>query len=320
MTGYVVRRLLQAIPLFLGVIVLTFVLIHLAPGDPIYALAGETGDAAYYAEMRARFGLDRPLPDQLAVYVGNVLRGDLGQSYVQKQAVVPLVLSRVPATLLLTVTALVLATALGIALGAVAAARRGSWLDHTITAATIGVYGVPVFWLGQVLLIVLAAGLGWFPVQGMTTARTSATGLALVADVAHHLVLPALALGLQSLALVARVTRVGMREALGEEYVRTARAKGLSERLVASGHALPNALLPVVTVVGGHVGTLLAGAVLVEIIFAWPGLGRLLYDATATRDYPLLMAIFELVSLSVILANLATDLLYTALDPRVRYR
>jgi peptide/nickel transport system permease protein len=320
MTRYVVRRLLEAIPLLLGLIVISFVLIHLAPGDPIYTLAGESGDEAYYAEMRARFGLDRPLPEQLGVYVVSVLRGDLGRSYVQKQPVVPLILSRVPATLLLTLTALVFATALGVALGTIAAVRYGSALDHLITATTVTVYGLPVFWLGQILLIVFAAGLGLFPIQGMTTARTSATGLALVGDVAHHLVLPALALGLQSLALVARVTRAGLREVLSEDFVRTGRAKGLAEGMVVGRHALPNALLPVVSVVGGHVGTLLTGAVLVEIIFAWPGLGRLLYDATTTRDYPLLMAIFELVCLGVILANLLTDLLYTALDPRVRYR
>jgi len=192
-------------------------------------------------------------------------------------------------------------------------------VDHAITATTIGVYGIPVFWLGQVLVIVVAAGLGWFPIQGMTTARTAATGWALVGDVARHLALPATALGLQSLALIARVTRAGMREALGDDLVRTARAKGLAERAVVYRHALPNALLPVVTVVGGHVSTLLTGAVLVEIIFAWPGLGRLLYDATTTRDYPLLMAIFEVVAIGVILANLLTDLLYAVLDPRVRY-
>ena len=320
MARYILRRVLQARPLVILLQVANFVLSHAVPGDPIAYLAGESGDAAYFAEMRARYGLDRPIAEQLGLYLLNVLRGDLGHSYVQKQPVFPLILSRVPATLLLMLTALAFSTALGIWLGALAAARRGSALDHAITATTVAVYGLPVFWLGQVLLIVFAAGLELFPIQGMTTARSSATGLALVGDVVHHLVLPAAALGLQSVALVARVRRAGMRDALSDEFVRTARAKGLVERRVVYRHALPNALLPVVTVVGGHVGTLLAGAVLVEIIFAWPGLGRLLYAATTTRDYPLLMAIFEVVSLSVILSNLLTDLLYTALDPRVRYR
>lgn len=319
MYRYILRRLVQAVPLFLGVVVLTFVLIHLAPGDPIYALAGEAGDEAYYAQMRARFGLDRPIAEQLGIYLLNVLRGDLGQSYVQKQAVFPLILSRVPATLLLMGTAVTLSTLLGVWLGVIAAQRSASPMDYAITATTVTLYGVPVFWLGQVLLIVFAAGLGWFPIQGMTTARTSATGAALVVDVLHHLVLPALALGLHNVALVARVTRAAMRETLADDYVRIARAKGLAERTVVYGHALRNALLPVITVVGGQVGTLLAGAVLVEIIFAWPGLGRLLYDATTTRDYPLLMALFEVVCLSVILVNLLVDLLYSALDPRVRY-
>jgi peptide/nickel transport system permease protein len=318
-TRYLARRLVQAVSLLLGVIVMTFLLIHLAPGDPIYVLAGESGDQVYYDQMRARYGLNRPLHEQLGIYVGNVVRGDLGYSYIQKQPVGWLILSRVPATLLLTLTALTISTVLGIGLGVVATGRAGSALDLAITASTSALYGIPVFWLGQLLVIAFAAGLQLFPIQGMTTARTAATGLALVADVAHHLVLPVATLGLHNFPLVARVTRAGMREVLTYEYIRTARAKGLAEQLVLRRHALPNALLPVITVVGGYVGTLLAGAVLVEIIFAWPGLGRLLFDATATRDYPLLMGLFELVSLSTILANLLTDLAYRAVDPRVRY-
>ena len=179
---------------------------------------------------------------------------------------------------------------------------------------------MPAFWLGQILIIVFAAGLGLFPVQGMVTARGGYSGLRYALDVLWHLVLPAATLGLLQLALVARLTRAGLREALAEDFVRTARAKGLASDAVLYRHALRNALLPVVTVVGGHVGTLLAGAVLTEIIFAWPGLGRLLYDATLARDYPLLMAIFLVVSTGVVLANLLTDLVYTRLDPRVRFR
>jgi peptide/nickel transport system permease protein len=215
-------------------------------------------------------------------------------------------------------SALAVSVVAGVGLGIVAAARSESATDHAITVATAAVYGLPVFWLGQVLLIGLAAGLGVFPIQGMTTARTTATGAVLLVDVLHHLALPAATLGLHNVALVARVTRAGMRDVLHEEFMRTAQAKGLVTRVLLLRHALPNALLPVVTVVGSYVGTLLAGAVLVEIVFGWPGLGRLLYEAATTRDYPLLMAIFEVVGISIILSNLLTDLLYTTLDPRVR--
>jgi peptide/nickel transport system permease protein len=320
MTFYVLRRLAEAIPLFFGVVVLTFALIHLAPGDPIYALAGEAGDAAYYAEMREHYGLDRPFAEQFVVYVANVIQGDFGHSYTQKQPVLPIILARVPATLLLVVTALVLATTMGIVFGVEAARRAGSPIDVAIRSCTLFGYCAPAFWTGQILLLIFAAWLGWFPVQGMTSARGGYQGLAYIANVAHHLVLPAVTLGLLQLALITRLTRAGLREALNQDYVRTARAKGVAERTVVYRHALRNALLPVVTVVGGHVGTLLTGAVLTEIIFAWPGLGRLLYDATLTRDYPLLMAMFQVTTITVILANLMTDLVYAAMDPRVRYR
>ncbi len=318
--SYFVQRLAQAVPLLLGLLVLNFLLIHAAPGDPIYVLAGQSGDAAYYAEMRAKFGLDRPVLEQLARYLLNILGGDFGYSYAFSQPVFGVVLGRVPATLLLMLAGTGVATLLGIWLGIVAARRAESPIDHLISAATLVGYSMPAFWLGQVLIIVFAAGLGAFPVQGMATARGGYVGLRYVADVLWHLALPALTLGILQLALVTRLTRIALREALAEDFVRTARAKGLASGAILYRHALRNALLPVVTVVGGHIGTLLAGAVLTEIIFAWPGLGRLLYDATLTRDYPLLMAIFLIVSVSVVFANILTDLAYAWLDPRVRYR
>jgi peptide/nickel transport system permease protein len=317
---YVLQRLAQAVPLLVGLLILNFFLIHAAPGDPIYLLAGQSGDAAYYAEMRAKFGLDRPLPEQLGRYLLNATRGEFGYSFAYSQPVFQVVLGRIPATLLLMLSGLVLATFLGVWLGVLAARRAERALDHLISAGTLIGYSMPAFWLGQILIIVFAAGLGLFPVQGMATARGGYTGPRYAVDVLWHLVLPAATLGLLQLALVARLTRAGLREALAEEFVRTARAKGLASNVVLYRHALRNALLPVVTVVGGHVGTLLAGAVLTEIIFAWPGLGRLLYDATLARDYPLLMAIFLVVSTGVVLANLLTDLVYTRLDPRVRFR
>lgn len=318
MTRYIARRLLQAVPVLLGILVLTFALVHLAPGDPIAILAGDAGDAAYYAEMRAKFGLDRPLPEQLAAYVANAARGDLGVSFAHRRPVLEVIADRVPATLLLMLTALALSTMLGIGLGALAARHAGRPLDHAVTIGTLLGAATPAFWLGQVLVIVFAWGLGWFPVQGMTTARGVAPGLAQVVDVAHHMVLPVATLALLQLALVTRLVRAGVREALLEEYARTAAAKGVGRGGVVLRHALPNAMLPVVTVVGSHFGTLLTGAVLTEIIFAWPGIGRLLYDATLARDHPLLMAIFIVASTSVVAANLVTDLVYGRLDPRVR--
>jgi len=318
MTRYVLRRLLQAVPLLLGVLVLTFALVHLAPGDPVRILGGDGGDAAYYAAMREKFGLDRPLPEQLVIYLGSALHGDFGYSYVQRRPVFEVIADRVPATLVLMLSALVISTGLGIWLGAIAARRAERAADHAITVGTLVGGATPAFWLGQVLVIVFAGILGWFPVSGMTAARGVTPGFAQVVDLLWHLVLPVTTLGLLQLALVTRLTRAGLIDALREEYARTAQAKGLSTAAVLRRHALPNALLPVVTVIGSHFGTVLAGAVLTEIIFAWPGIGRLLFDATLTRDYPLLMALFLVASTSVVIANLVTDLAYGALDPRVR--
>lgn len=318
MARYAGQRLLLVLPMVAGIVTLAFVLIHVVPGDPVYVLAGEYGDAAYYAEMRAKFGLDRSLSEQLVTYFVAVLRGDLGVSFVQRQPVVAVVGARLGATLLLTGTALVLSTALGLVLGVAAARRPGTLLDTGTNLAGLALYSIPVFWSGQLLLILFALHLGLLPVQGMASVRVESSGLAYAADVAQHLILPATALALSHVALVARLTRSGMRRALAEEYATTARAKGLPDALVASRHALPNALLPVITVVGAHVGTLLAGSLLVEVVFGWPGIGRLMFDSIATRDYPVLMALFMLVSAGVVLANLVTDVAYAVLDPRVR--
>ena len=318
MTRYLVRRLLQAVPLLFGVLALTFVLVHLAPGDPVRILAGDGGDPSYYAAMREKFGLDRPLPEQLVIYLGSALHGDFGYSYVQRRPVFDVIADRIPATALLMLTALVVSTVAGLWLGTVAARRADQRPDQAITIATLVGGATPAFWLGQVLVLVFAAGLGWLPVQGMTSARGIAPGLDAAVDLLRHLVLPVATLGFLQLALITRITRNGLIEVLREEYIRTAYAKGLSPATVVRRHALRNVLLPVVTIVGSHFGTLLTGAVLTEIIFAWPGLGRLLFDATTSRDYPLLMAMFLVASLSVIVANLLTDIAYTALDPRVR--
>jgi len=318
MPRYIARRLLAGVPLIVGVLAIAFGLIHLAPGDPIQALAGDGGDAAYYAAMRARYGLDRPVPEQFGRYALAILRGDLGYSFSYGQPVSRVILDRLPATLLLTGTALVLATALGLGLGVLTALRPHGALDHTVAVVTLTAYAMPVFWLGQLLVLLFAVRLGLLPVQGMISVREGYTGGRHLLDVARHLALPALTLALPQVALNARLMRTSLREALAEEYIATARAKGLAERAVIWRHALRNALLPVVTALGGHLGVLLTGAALTETVFAWPGLGRLLLDAALKRDYPLLMAIFLLVSVVVVAANLLTDILYTALDPRVR--
>ena len=319
MFQYLLRRLLQVPPLLLGVVLFTFVLIHVAPGDPIVALAGEYGNEAYYEEMRAKFGLDRPLAEQLGIYLKNLAQGDLGYSYTFGQPVARIILSRLPTTLLLMGTALVLATTIGVALGVVAARRPDSALDATITTLALLGYAVPVFWLAQMMIYFLAVHVGWFPVHGLTSTREQYTGVRLILDVGHHLALPAAALAVQQIALVSRLTRAEMLEALAQPFIMSARAKGLKERQVLIGHALRNALLPIVTVVGGRVGFLFAGAVLTETVFAWPGLGRLLLDATLARDYPILMGLFILIGTSVILANLVTDFIYAALDARIVY-
>lgn len=316
---YVARRLLQAVPLVLGILVIVFTLVHLAPGDPLIFLAGEGGSASFYAAMRARYGLDQPLIIQLVRYLGATLHGDFGYSFVYQQPVFRVILGRLPATLLLMGAATALSTTVGLLMGIIAAVRPRSLLDHGIAAFTLTAYAMPVFWLGQLLVLLFAVRLNLLPVQGMVTAREDYTGIAHVLDVARHLALPALTLALPQLALTARLTRTSLREALAEDFITVARAKGLSERIVLLRHALRNALLPIVTVTGGHISVVLTGAALTETIFAWPGIGRLLLDAALKRDYPLLMAIFMLVSATVIVVNLVTDLIYTMLDPRVRF-
>lgn len=316
---YVAWRLAQVVPAVAGIVLVGWLLIHLAPGDPVIALAGQHGDEQYYAHMRERFGLDRPWHEQLATYASNVLRGDLGMSYIRGRPVVDVIAERIPATLLLTATSLVLSTGLGVLLGIVAASRARGLRDLTVNVGALGLYAAPVFWLGQLALLTFSLRLGFFPVAGMTGAQTT-TGFAYVADVARHLALPALVLATQETAAVARFTRSGLLEEMDRDYVRTALAKGLSRPRALVDHALRRALLPVVTVIGARIGHLISGAIIVEVVFGWPGLGRLLLSATQTRDTPVLLGIFFLVAFSVVIANLLTDLAYGWLDPRIRYR
>lgn len=315
---YLLRRLAHVVPAVAGILVVAFVVIQAAPGDPVLALAGQHGDAAYHAFIRQKFGLDRPVLEQLLVYAGNVLRGDLGHSWVHGRPVASLVAERLPATLLLMTTALVLSSLAGVLLGVAAARRTDRPTDLAVRLVALLGYATPSFWLAQLAALTLALGTGLFPVQGISDARRAWTGWRHALDVLHHLALPALVLAANELALTARLVRAGVVDALGAEYIRTARAKGLPERAVIR-HALRNALLPVVTVIGGRVGMLFTGAVLVETVFAWPGLGQLLLSSIQTRDTPVLLGLFLLVSGAVVVTNLVTDVAYAWLDPRIRY-
>ena len=317
---FVLRRLLQVVPTVAGILLVSFLLVHLAPGDPIIALAGEHGDAAYYASMRQRFGLDRPLPEQLGTYALRVASGDLGFSYVQGRSTASVIAERIPATLLLTGTAMLLAVVGAIPLGAIAGRRPHGARDVGISAVALGFYSAPVFWVAQLAILLLALGLGLAPVQGMVTAGSDATGLPRALDVLRHLALPAMVLASQELATLVRLTRSGVIDEMARDHVRTARAKGVGERAVLVRHALPRALLPAITVIGARAGHLVAGAAVVEIVFGWPGTGRLLVASLQTRDTPVLLGLFLVVSLGVVLVNIVTDLAYASVDPRVRLR
>lgn len=317
---YVLRRLLQVVPAVAAILVITFGVIHLAPGDPVDAVASGNGDEAYYAFMRHKFGLDEPALQQFRTYAGNVLRGDLGTSFVQGDRVSTVIAKRLWPTFLLMGTALVASSAGGVLFGLIAARRPLGLIDLGVSTTALVAYALPVFWLAQLGLLTLAFRAGWFPIQGMTDARAGFTGLAHVLDIAHHLVLPATVLAVSEVALVARVARTGLMQQQGADYVRTARAKGLSATGSLVRHALPNAMLPVVTVIGTRVGTLFSGAVLVETVFGWPGLGDLLISAARNRDHPVMLGLVLLVAFSVVVTNLLTDLTYAWIDPRIRYR
>jgi peptide/nickel transport system permease protein len=318
---YLLQRLLYAIPLLVAAVTVVFVLVRLAPGNPIDYIIGESGaDRAMVERLTSDLGLDQPIYVQLFRYLAQVATGNLGYSFRSNAPVVDLILDRLPATLLLTGSQLFFSVVLGVTLGVVSARRPNSLLDNSITVFSLASFAIPVFWLGQLLILGFGYHLNWFPIQGMINLRAGYSGFAYALDVAYHMVLPVLTLTLFHLALILRLTRGSMLEVIVQDYIRVARAKGLSENTVMMKHALRNALLPVVTVIGLEFRTLIAGAVLTETVFAWPGLGRLTFDAIHARDYPLLMGMFIFVSILVIVGNLITDLLYSVLDPRIRYQ
>jgi peptide/nickel transport system permease protein len=296
-----------------------FVLVHAAPGDPAQVIAGQSGgsDEKVLASIRAEYGLDKPYPVQLATYLGRILTLDLGYSYRQQRSVASLIGDRMPATMLLTATSFILALIAGIVLGTLAGVRAGKWSDTLLTVVSLLLYATPVFWLGLMLVLLFAVQLDWLPAFGYVTIGVPMTAFQRMRDIGWHLILPALSLAAVYLAIYARLMRSSVLEVTHQDYIKTAKAKGLKQGRIIMRHILRNAMLPIVTVAGMQAGALVGGAVVIETVFAWPGLGRLIYDALLQRDYPVLLGVFLVMSVIVILLNLLTDAVYRMIDPRV---
>ncbi|MEG7432876.1 dipeptide ABC transporter permease DppB [Serratia marcescens] len=336
MLQFILRRLGLVIPTFIGITLLTFAFVHMIPGDPVTIMAGERGiSAERHAQLMAEMGLDKPLYQQYFSYVSNVLQGDLGTSLKSRISVWSEFVPRFQATLELGICAMIFAVLVGIPVGVLAAVKRGSVFDHTAVGISLTGYSMPIFWWGMMLIMLVSVQLNLTPVSGRISDTVflddsqPLTGFMLIdtliwgepgdfVDAVMHMILPAIVLGTIPLAVIVRMTRSSMLEVLGEDYIRTARAKGVSRMRVIVVHALRNALLPVVTVIGLQVGTMLAGAILTETIFSWPGLGRWLIDALQRRDYPVVQGGVLLVACMIILVNLLVDVLYGVVNPRIR--
>ncbi|MFN8664316.1 MAG: ABC transporter permease [Thermomicrobiales bacterium] len=314
MATIVIRRLVQLIPVVLLATALVFVMVRLAPGDPALQQLGSRGarDPERVAALRAKLGLDQPIPVQYVIWLRYAATGDLGLSVKNREPVLDLIKPKLVATLQLIVAALLVAVSVAFVLGVIAAVRAGNWIDYLVRTFVVTGLAIPTYWLGLILVLVFAVGLKWFPVSGYTPFFEDP------ADNLRHLVLPALSLALFEAAFFTRFLRGGLLETLRQDYVRTAHAKGLSQAAVISGHALKNALIPMVTVLGLELGTLVGGVVVIEQVFGWPGIGWLALTAVKNRDYPLLQGIVLLVAVGVSVANLLADLTYTFLDPRLR--
>lgn len=314
-------RLLQGFGLVLAVVVLNFFLVHAAPGDPVETIAGVSGGMSVElkAELRTQYGLDKPLPVQLGVYLGKVMSGDLGYSYFFNLPVAGLIAERVPATLLLVITSVFGAFLIGTVLGVLSSRKPNGLLSQVINLLSLVGFAAPVFWTGIMLVLLFASVLPFFPVSGMRAIDSAgASGFADALDVLHHLVLPAVTLGLVYLAQYSRLSRASMLDVLGSDYIRTARAKGLSNGVVLYKHALRNAVLPVITILGLQFGNVMAGAILVETVFNWPGLGRLAFESVLRRDYPTILGVLLFSSIVVVVMNLLTDYCYRVIDPRIK--
>lgn len=319
MLRFILMRILWTLPVIAAILVADFLLIHLVPGDPITAQMGDFPfPPAYVAELRARYGLDQPLVLQLFYYIGNLLRGDLGFSLFNRVPVAEVIAQRAANTLVLMVPVLIFSSLLGIAIGMLAATQRRRSVDLAITGLSLVGKSVPIFWSGQLLIIIFAVNLGWLPAQGMHSVRGAPAGFAGLVDLAAHWLMPGLIATSINMVIVARVARVSFKQTLVQDYVTTATAIGLSRPRVLLRHALPNAFLPVLTVIGHNVGNLLTGTIMVEAVFGWPGLGGLFLNSISARDYPVLQGLFLLTALITIGANLLTDILYALIDPRVR--
>lgn len=320
MFRFLASRVVKGVVVLLAIAVLNFALIRAAPGDPATVMAGEAGaaDEVFVQQLRERFGLDRPMIEQLGLYLKGIVTFDLGFSYRQGRSVASLIGERLPATLLLTGSAFVISLLFGTALGALAARRAGTWSDTAITTTALLFYATPLFWIALMSQIVFSLKLGLVPNVGYETIGAGYTGVARVLDILHHLILPALTLGLFFTALYARMMRASMLETAGADYVRTARAKGVAPGLVTRRHIARNAILPVVTLAGLQAGQIVGGAILTETVFAWPGIGRLMFEALAQRDYQVLLGVFFVSSAMVVLFNLITDMVYRVVDPRIQ--
>ncbi|MEE2860041.1 MAG: ABC transporter permease [Pseudomonadota bacterium] len=320
MIRFILARLVKAAVILLAILVVNFLLIHAAPGDPAAVMAGEAGatDEQFIADLRARFGLDQPISKQLWLYLTGAVQLDLGYSYRQGMPVAELIWDRLPATLLLTLSAFVISIILGVAAGVLAAARQGSWGDTIISSVAMIFYATPLFWIALMASLLFSVWLGWLPGFGYETIGANYTGLSRALDIGKHLILPATTLGLFFTAVYMRMTRASMLEVSRLDFVKTARAKGLRPGVIQRRHILRNALLPVITLAGLQAGQIVGGAVLTETVFAWPGIGRLMFEAINQRDYNVLLGVFFVSAAMVLLFNLITDILYVVVDPRIR--
>lgn len=320
MLRFIALRLVKAAIILIAIVTLNFFLIHAAPGDPAAVMAGEAGaaDEIFLQQLKEQFGLDKPLLTQLGIYLGGVVQLDLGFSYRQQMPVADLILDRLPATLLLTITAFVISLVLGTLAGVLASARVGKWSDTIISTVALLFYATPLYWAALMAVLLFSVQLNWLPGFGYETVGGNYTGIERVLDIGKHLILPATTLGLFFMAVYMRMTRASMLEVSTLDFVKTARAKGLKPGIIQRRHIFRNAMLPVVTLAGLQAGQLVGGAVLTETVFAWPGIGRLMFDALAQRDYNVLLGVFFVSAAMVLVFNLITDILYRVVDPRIR--
>ena len=335
MIGFLLRKLLVIVPTFIGITIVAFGFVRILPGDPIMLMAGERGlTPERHAQLMAQFGFDRPLWVQYFDFLGNIFHGDIGLSLVTKKPVLQEFATLFPATIELAVCAILIAALIGIPLGVLAAAKRGSWFDQISMSIALTGYSMPIFWWGLLLIIVFSGTLGWTPVAGRIGLMyyfPDATGFMLIdslrsgekgafVSALRHLILPSVVLATIPMAVLARQTRSAMLEVLGEDYVRTARAKGLAPRRIVGMHAFRNALIPIVTTLGLQIGGLLTGAILTETIFSWPGIGKWMVDSISRRDYPVVQGGLLMIALVVMSVNLIVDMLYALINPRIRHR